>query len=259
VRRRLCTVAVATVAALAGCASGRSAAHLAAPSASSSPSATSTPSETPSPAPSDSVPTTSPTATASPPGAAARPSGPVHETPAPLPSAVTAPGAGTLPMCQAGSLSALLTTVSAGSGGDQAAFVEFRNEAATACRLEGQPTVRMLAPSGASLPTTLHAVALYRTAPVALQAHSVPIRPGTLNEGHAYLAVVFNAARDQQAHLCNPPEVTTPSSLAITLPGGAGTLTVSATAGDGSGKHVQACHGELGVSVYASRGTAATQ
>jgi hypothetical protein len=150
-------------------------------------------------------------------------------------------------------------SVSAGSGGDQAAFVELRNTTGAACQLHGEPVVQMLSTGGTPLPTAQHPVALYRPAPVALPAGTAAIRPGALTDGHAYLAVVFNAARDRQGGLCNPPDVTIPAALTIALPSGGGTMRVDATAADGSGKKVQSCRGQLGVSVFASKGTAATQ
>lgn len=217
------------------------------------------PATTPSEYPSAVTPTAATTSAATPTPTSmvtSRPT-PARETPAPLRSAVTAPGAAGLPMCTNGQLQAVLASVSAGSAGDQAAFVELRNNGTAACRLQGQPTVQMLAESGTPLRTVETLATLYREAPVALPVGTPPLQPGALVEGHAYLAVIFNPVHDTAGAMCSPPDVTSPAGLSVALP--AGSVTVDATAADGSGKRVQACRGQLRVSVFASRGTAATQ
>lgn len=248
-RPLLVVLGLAVATAASGCSSGtagRSTAATATASATDTPSASPSASATPTPsaaAPATHVPSP--------------PSGPARETPPPLPSPVTASGAAGLPLCTVGQLAAVLASVSAGSAGDQAGFVELRNSSASPCRLQGRPAVQMLSGSGAPLRTVPLDATLYREAPVAMPAGTPPLRPGALVEGHAYLAVVFNPVHDTGGAMCSPPEVTTPAKLSVAVPGG--NLTVDATAADGSGKQVQACHGQLRVSVFASRGTAATQ
>jgi hypothetical protein len=203
-------------------------------------------------------PTSSPSARPSRPAVDPRTSAPA--TPAPTVSAVAATPSPTptataravasrpavVPACRAGQLSAGMPHISAGTGGQQAAFVELRNTGPASCALGGYARVSLLSASGSSLPTRVSDDPLYPRRVVLLPADTGPVIPGRPSQGHGYIMVIFNEY-NSAAGLCSAAQIEHPASLAVTLPGSDTVLRVPARATDGSGKAVASCRGDLQV------------
>lgn len=159
-----------------------------------------------------------------------------------------------VPACALSRLQVALPAITAGTGGDQAAFLEFRNTGPGPCTLIGYPGVVALDSAGRPLGGQVVRRPSYPDREVLLPAGSAPIAAGQPNPAHGYATVVFNTFRSSTG-LCAQDQIEQPAWLGVSLPGEPGQVRVSATAADGSGKRVQACRGDLAVTPF---GTLAT-
>jgi hypothetical protein len=152
----------------------------------------------------------------------------------------------TVPPCAAGQLAAGMPHISAGTGGQQAAFVELRNSGTWSCALTGYPGLALLGPGGRPMHAHVADEALFPVRYVLLPAGTGAIIPGRPSQGHAYVMVLFNTY-DSPSGLCSAGQIERPVALALTLPGSHTVLRVPSHASDGSGKGVASCHGQIGV------------
>lgn len=158
--------------------------------------------------------------------------------------------AGPAPACAPADLQAAINALSAGTGGQELAFVELRDTSARPCSVAGYPGVDLLGPAGQVLPTSVQAVAFYPETVVTLRPDTPAIEAGRPLPGQGVVGVFFNADLSPSG-LCLAPQVENATWLVLRLPrGGAFVLPARAPAEFG-GREIASCRGALQVSAVA--------
>src|SRR6266851_913475 len=164
----------------------------------------------------------------------------------PTPSPTLIP-AGTQP-CQAADLRPVFGGISALPGGQLAASILFGNRSATACVLQGVPAVQLFESAGHQIPLTT-------TVAQGMPSDPVLVQPGTADvQAHIPRAGIAYAEIDWQTHdgagfPCAPiPQEGT--AVAMSLPGGGGSLRIAVSDPMSRWSTIAPCYGRLAVSAF---------
>jgi hypothetical protein len=164
----------------------------------------------------------------------------------PTPSPTVIP-AGTHP-CQAADLRSVFGGISALTGGQLAASILFGNRSATACVLQGVPAVQLVDSAGHQIPLTT-------TVAQGMPSDPVLVQPGTADvQAHIPRAGIAYAEIDWQTHdgagfPCAPiPQEGT--AVAMSLPGGGGSLRIAVSDPMSRWSTIAPCYGRLAVSAF---------
>jgi hypothetical protein len=165
----------------------------------------------------------------------------------PTPSPTMIP-AGTRP-CQAADLQAVFGGIGAFTGGQLAASILFGNRSASACVLQGVPALQLFDSAGHQIPLTTRTAEGMPSDPILVQPGTADVQAGSPRAGIGYAEI------DWQTHDgAGTPCVPSPSegsAVALSLPGGSGSLRISVSSDPmGRWNTIAPCYGRVAVSAF---------